>query len=310
MISRRSLLASLGVLGLDCSRRDRTPPQTSLTVSPPGADAAGAPRGDAELAEWSLDATGSQRAVVVTPAWAREGERFPVLVALHGRGESLKPPPEGAMGWPRDYALTRAMARLRDPPIVPSDLEGFVDEERLAALNRDLAAKPLGGLVVVCPYVPDLDLSREEAMDSYGTFLLEVLLPRARAAPHTLSARESTGIDGVSLGGAVALYVGLTHAEAFGSVGAIQPALHVDDVPAWTLRARAARRKNASLKLRLLTSTEDPFRGVVTRTSEAWHAAGVEHDFVVLPGPHDYVFNRGPGSIELLAWHDRALARP
>ena len=28
-----------------------------------------------------------------------------------------------------------------------------------------------------------------------------------------------------------------------------------------------------------------------------------------VPGPHDYVFNRGPGVLEMLLFHDRALRR-
>jgi iron(III)-salmochelin esterase len=268
-----------------------------------------AQRDDAELVEWAFGTSGSEAAVVVTPGWAGDTDRLPVLIALHGRGESLKPPREGAMGWPRDYALMRAMSRLHHPPIMASDLEGLVDEARTAALNRDLAAKPFGGVVVVCPYLPDLDLLSAEALDTYGRFVVDTLLPRARTGTHTLSASASTGIDGVSLGGAVALHVGLTWPEAFGAVGAIQPALHADDIAAWTMRARDARRKNPALKLRLLTSTEDYFRDVITRTSEAWRGAGIDHEFVVVPGPHDYVFNRGPGSVELLVWHDRALAR-
>jgi hypothetical protein len=61
------------------------------------------------------------------------------------------------------------------------------------------------------------------------------------------------------------------------------------------------------MKLRLLTSREDYFHNAITSLSAAWRFAGVAHDFADLPGPHDYVFNRGPGSIELLLWHDRAL---
>jgi hypothetical protein len=58
----------------------------------------------------------------------------------------------------------------------------------------------------------------------------------------------------------------------------------------------------------LLTSHEDYFRGPIIAVSQAWRSAGVVHDFADVPGPHDYVFNRGPGSIELLMWHDRALS--
>ena len=54
---------------------------------------------------------------------------------------------------------------------------------------------------------------------------------------------------------------------------------------------------------------DDYFRGAISHTSQAWKAAGLEHDFADVPGPHDYPFNRGPGAIEMLLWHDRMLAR-
>ena len=73
--------------------------------------------------------------------------------------------------------------------------------------------------------------------------------------------------------------------------------------------ARAARARNPALKLRLLTSKEDYFRSAIAHTSAAWKAAGIDHDYADVPGPHDYPFNRGPGAIEMLLWHDRMLAR-
>jgi enterochelin esterase-like enzyme len=124
-----------------------------------------------------------------------------------------------------------------------------------------------------------------------------------------LPGAESTGIDGVSLGGVTALRIGLTFPDVFGAVGGIQPALGEGQNAEWTALAVAARAARPALKLRLLTSHDDYFHDTVTSLSSAWHAAGVTHDFADVPGPHDYVFNRGPGSIELLLWHDRALAR-
>ena len=40
---------------------------------------------------------------------------------------------------------------------------------------------------------------------------------------------------------------------------------------------------------------------------DALNAEHVAHEFVVVAGPHDYAFNRGPGGIEMLLWHDRVL---
>ena len=305
MLSRRTfLLAALAA----CSRREsaavESAPTTPLAL--PDARATDVGRGGTQILEWTLDGV-STRAAIVVPAWGA-GTRFPVLVALHGRGESLKPPSAGAMGWPRDYALPRAIARACAPPLTDADYEGMSDPARLASTNRDLAARPFRGLVVVCPWVPDLDLLKEADVQRFGRFVLDVLLPRVRKETPALSAPESTGIDGVSLGGAVALRVGLSQPSQFGAVGALQPAIGEERVEELTELARAARSKRPGLKLRLTTSHEDYFRSAVTKLTESWSANGVPHDFADVPGPHDYPFNRGPGAYEMLLWQDRMLA--
>jgi hypothetical protein len=232
-----------------------------------------------------------------------------VLVALHGRGESVKAPVEGAMGWPRDYAMVRAYDRLRSPPLREPDYEGIVDPSRMADANAMLSKRPFGGLVVACPFLPDVRPATTGDIAPYTRFLLDGLLPRVRAETPALSAPEATGIDGVSLGGAVALRIGLTSPETFGAVGGIQPALSEGQNAEWTTLAKGAQSRRQGMKLRLLTSHEDYFHDAIAGLSRAWTAAGVVHDFADVPGPHDYIFNRGPGSIELLLWHDRVLAR-
>jgi iron(III)-salmochelin esterase len=118
---------------------------------------------------------------------------------------------------------------------------------------------------------------------------------------------DATGIDGVSLGGLMALRVGLTFPEAFGAVGGIQPALQAYDAQTWTQLALAARRKNPSFALRLLTSDKDYFLEAVERTSTAMTRASIVHEHMLVPGPHDYIFNRTLGAYELLRFHRRAL---
>jgi hypothetical protein len=251
----------------------------------------------------------STRAVAVVPTWGGQTARFPVVVALHGRGEARKEPSEGALGWPRDYALVHAVERVCAPPLTPVDFEGFVGSARLATFNRTLADRPFGGLIVACPYLPDLDLKDASAVSAFGHFVTDVLLPRVRRDTPALSDPASTGIDGVSLGGAVALAVGLDAAASFGAVGCMQAALDPRDAPRWAERARAARAARRGIPLRLLTSDGDYFRDALRTVSGALRAGGVPHDFEEVLGPHDYAFNRGPGSIELLLWHDRELKR-
>jgi hypothetical protein len=252
---------------------------------------------------------GQGRAVVVIPAWAPPDARFPVLVALHGRGEAMKSPAEGALGWPRDYAMVRAFDRLHAPPLREADFEGLVEPAHLTETNDALKKRPFGGLIVACPWLPDVHQAATADVTPYARFVLDALLPRVRRDTPALAVPESTGIDGVSLGGILALRIGLTGPDAFGAIGGIQPALGDESTAEWSALAQAARARRPGLRLRLATSQFDYFRDPIFALSRAWTASGVAHDFADLPGPHDYVFNRGPGSIELLLWHDRALAR-
>jgi acetyl esterase/lipase len=212
------------------------------------------------------------------------------------------------MGWPRDYALVGAVARVSAPPLTPEDLLGMVDPARLASENADLQARPFRGVIVACPYLPDLDPTSAADVGAYARFVTDVLLPRVRRETPALATAEATGIDGVSLGGVTALRVGFLRPDVFGAVGGIQPAIREEQAAEWTDLARAVLARRPGMKLRLLTSHDDYFRQAIVRTSEAWRAAGIPHEFAEVPGPHDYDFNRGPGSIELLLWNDRALA--
>ncbi len=271
---------------------------------------ASAPRLPAEELTWSWDSTpiGRMSVVVVLPERA-VGERFPVLVTMHGRGEALKGPERGARGWVDDYALARAVRRLGQPPLTPEDFEGHFEEARLSRLNEALRQRPYRGLVIVCPYTPDM-LAGDEPFTKapkLAAFLVDELLPRVYRETPALGTPATTGIDGVSLGGRAAITSGLLRPEAFGAVAALQAAFDVKDAPEIAERARHAREKYPALKLRLLTSDEDYFLRANRAMDALLTQSGIAHDFLVVRGPHDYDFNRGPGAIEMLAYHDRVL---
>lgn len=237
------------------------------------------------------------------------GQRFPVLVALHGRGESVKGSAAGARGWLDDYQLNRALGRLAQPPLTAQDFEGYVTEARLSELNRGLAAHPYAGLIVVCPYVADVlrgEAAFEEA-ERLAAFITEELLPRVYRKTPAIGTAASTGIDGVSLGGRAALLVGLGRPRAFGSVGGLQPAFDASELDRVAELGQRARSENPALALRLLTSDEDYYRATTESLSAALHGRGVAHVFVRVPGTHSYRFNRGPGGYEMLLFHDRVL---
>lgn len=300
-MTRRELLLLLAAAA--CSRSDKA----AVVRSAPSAPSA-TPKPTcvgAELVTWEVAGVAS-RVAILRPKTAGAA-RFPVLVALHGHGEAIKGPERGALGWPNDYALTHALERVCSPPLERVDFEGFVTDAHLAEVNAELASHPWRGLVIVCPYLPDLDLRKDDDVLDYGKFIASTILPRVAREMPALAGAASTGIDGVSLGGAVSLRAGLALPDAFGAVGALQPAIDDAHIPDLVALARAARAKRPSLALRLTTSTDDYYRDVVHSLSNAWRAAGIAHDFAELPGPHDYPFNRGPGAYEMLSWQARNL---
>ena len=298
-MTRRELLFLLASAA--CSRTERAPVVTSAAPSAPLPTPKKPACEGAELVTWDFDGVAS-RVAILKPKNATG--RFPVLVALHGHGEAVKGPERGCLGWPNDYALVRALERVCAPPLVKEDFEGLVTDAHLAEVNAELAARPWGGLVVVCPYLPDLELRKDDPIRDYGMFVADVVLPRVVREMPARAGAASTGIDGVSLGGAVALRAGLAMPETFGAVGALQPAIEESQVPDIVALAR----KRAPAPLRITTSEDDYYKKPVHALDDALRAADVAHDFAELPGPHDYVFNRGPGAYEMLMWHARVLA--
>ena len=72
-------------------------------------------------------------------------------------------------------------------------------------------------------------------------------------------------------------------------------------------RAQRAHAQNPRLVFRLLTSKGDYFREADTAIARALQSRGLPAQLDLVEGPHDYAFNRGPGALEMLIFHDRAL---
>jgi len=303
--SRRDLLlGGAALLAAACSKR----PPGSGDGAPGGAPP---PGGDWKLASFARGpgAPDGERAMILAP-WASPSEpppsARPLLVALHGRGEAGRGLDVGAGGWPNDYLLERMHRRLLAPPLTAADLRDMASPERLARLNASLAAAPYRGLAVATPYTPDLPDKSADGAQDFARFVVETLLPELRTRAGSTADRAATGIDGVSMGGRLSLLVGLTHPEAFGAVGAVQPAIRVEEAPMLSGLVRRAMSR-ARVRLRLVTSEEDYFLPAVKAASAQMRADGVEHELLVIPGTHGYEFNRGPGGAEMLLWHERVL---
>ena len=262
---------------------------------------------------WTVPERGPNgEAVVILPSGGDRGAssygRWPLVVALHGRGEALKPPRDGAMGWVRDYGLVRRFLASTTLRSARTMSRGSSIRTGSITYNRQLAQRPFRGLVVLCPYVPDTNLRSHADLADYARYLADVARPaRAPGAPRVLSAggdrnrrrlarRRDRAADRVRA------------TDTFGAVGALQPAVADDQTAEWVELARAARARRPDCRCGSPPATRT---STTTRSSTSPRAPRRRrsHDFADIPGPHDYPFNRGPGAIELLLWHDRVLSR-
>jgi enterochelin esterase-like enzyme len=310
--------AVLVLLVASCSRprnnpAPSSPSSTTVVVASASPSSAPALAAAATLSEvtwhYAESPLGPSDVVVLAPAGATRADPLPVLVAFHGRGESLKGAKLGARGWVDDYAIGTAVRRLAMPPLTREDLLGFVTEQRLRRLNAALSAHSYRGLIVVCPYLPDV-LRGDRAFSEgplLARFVVDEILPRVYRETPAIGTAKTTAVDGVSLGGRAALLVGLLRPEAFRVVAALQPALDNDETARFSDLAKAALTKNPDLHLRLLTSDGDYFLEPTLALGRGLDARHVPNQVDVVTGPHSYDFNRGPGSYEMLLFHDRAL---
>ncbi len=255
------------------------------------------------------DRTLATRVALCVPKHLAKDERVPLLVLLHGLGETWDPT-IGVYAWVERYGLGTAYARLRRPPVGRAWRSGnLFPDARLAQINARIAAQPFRGMAVACPFTPNVSKlpSPERALDAYASWIVDVVIPRARKEAPVLPDAAHTAIDGVSLGGYVGIEVFLRRPEAFAAWGAVQGAVNAVRLAPYADKLAAVLGKAPRTSVHLETSEADPFRQVNTALSALLTQKGVANDFLVLPGLHDQVFLREAGTLEMLLWHDRRL---
>lgn len=253
----------------------------------------------------------AQTAALIFPrradrAMAPPDGRYALIVALHDLRGVERGPQRAAMVFSVNFTVPLTFGALERGRLTRRDFSGFVSDAHLALVNAELSKSPFEPPVIVAPYVPDLSAASPEDFDRYAAWIEETLLPSVREAfPGVSQERAGTGIDGIELGGRVALEVGLRAKKSFASVGAIQPLLDAPTAAALAARVDA----ETPQYLRLMTSEEDPGRGDVHALSRALRERSIPHDLLDTPGTRDIEYGRGPGAIELLRFHARVLER-
>jgi pimeloyl-ACP methyl ester carboxylesterase len=251
----------------------------------------------------------ARRSLLLVPRHLSAEAELPLLVLLHGLGETGNPE-LGIRAWAEFYGLSSSYERLRRPPIVRT-LAGprYLSDQKLSALNQDLSARPFVGLALACPVTPNprRHPSASRALDVYADWIEQELVPAARRHATIARGRHAIGLDGCSLGGYVALEVFLRKPELFGSLGMVQGAIGVGSAANYAERLAGAFARSGAIPLHFETSSEDPFRDANQALAKALERRSVQSELVVEPGPHNQPWLREIGTLNMLLFHDRAL---
>ena len=255
----------------------------------------------------------ARRALLLLPRRRRAEAKLPLLVLLHGLGETGSEK-LGVRAWVDRYGLASSYERLVQPPVSRTlEHARYLSDGHLQSVNQALNEQPFSGMALVCPFTPNVYRmpSREQAIDRYADWLETRLLPAVRAEARVSSDRKCTAIDGCSLGGYLSLEVFLKKPRLFGALGAVQGAIGASAAPRYAERLAKAVHGDEPMAtaIRLGTSTGDPYRKPNERLSRELSERGVENTLEVFPGPHDQPWLREIGTLGMLLWHDREFAR-
>jgi len=236
-----------------------------------------------DVREVHVDGALSRSFVLGVPTHLAVGERVPLLVLLHGLGETGDER-TGAWAWFERYGLGTSYDRLR-------------------------AHGAMRGLVLACPYMPNLSAGQPGRLDEYARWLVDPVVTRVRLEAPAIDVPASTYLCGCSLGGHFSLEVMLRRADFFGAWGGVQTAIDEPAGQRYGRKLAEAIAQSGPRPLLVETSSGDPFRAGNVALSTTLSKGGVAHSFVDLPGPHDQGWLRGSGTERMLSWFDALGAR-
>jgi pimeloyl-ACP methyl ester carboxylesterase len=233
-------------------------------------------------------------------------KKYPLIIVFGGAGECARSPRQSALAWMHYYKTDEAVAALQTNRLVPENFRGLAKPAVVMDYNRRLRRQPYEGVILACPSSPLVTAQAGPELPEIEEYIMDELLPALKRRYRV--SEDKIGVDGVSMGGARSMYYGMKYPEVFASIGSVQGAFgpYMD---LYRYLAKTNRQLLQKRSIQLVTSDHD----VMLHSVEAFHKLLQEnqigHSFLVLTGPHDYIFNQGPGAISLLVFHNQALRR-
>lgn len=229
-------------------------------------------------AQWYLSKTTRQprRIFVYTPpGYDRSASRYPVLYLQHGAGED-------EAGWSdqghENFILDNLIASGTSKPMIVVNENGMTGVHLQPPPPQPVSSRtssPLRQLM-------------EERFTQFDSVVSNDLVPFIDANFRTLPDREHRALAGLSLGGAEAVRIGLTHLDQFAYIGAFSPAIDITDT-AKDYEGRLANAAQLNEQLRLLwigIGSDDFLLERVKESHENLEKAGIKHIWVESSGAH------------------------
>lgn len=222
-----------------------------------------------EVTYYSTTCEKDRKFTIYLPVGYTEEKEYPVLYLLHGIGGDHR---EWAGGKPEVIVGNLlAAGEAKEMIIVTPNIKAF---------HRDYVSNGM--------YTP-------EAFAGFDNFINEItndIMPYMAANYSIAEGRENTAIAGLSMGGRVSLYVGLSLPDVFGYVGAFAPApgllpYQVEGGLFAPEDFKAA--EGYDTFILICTGSEDETVGIWPETySNTLTQNGTEHIFYKTPGAHNF----------------------
>lgn len=179
---------------------------------------------------------------------------------------------------------------LRYPVLYLFHGQGFTDDqwERLGVdetANVLIAEKVLAPFIIVMPHDRFGDHS---SMSKFGQVIVEVLIPWIDKTYRTLPERDHRAVGGLSRGGGWAFYLGISHWELFGVVGAHSPAVLNNDT---NNMSSILDQIPIELSPRIYIDTGDRDRPTIIESAhllgDLLNKKGIPHEWYLFTGSHN-----------------------
>ena len=231
------------------------------------------PHGTVQTVEYKSNALGTDRKMIVytPPGYERSTNRYPVLYLLHGAGSTETSWTERGRA---HVILDNLIADGKLKPLVVVMPFGFA-AQRAQGARGDAAENKM-------------------QREGFSKDFLQDVIPLVDSKYRVYTDREHRAIAGLSLGGAQALAIGLTHRELFSRVAGFSPAMGASNNPATggvdfeTVLADAAGINSDIKFLWVSCGTEDTLFNSIHDFTQQLSKHKIEHIYRVTGGAHVY----------------------